>query len=409
MIGGRSCPCWGSVVGGVPIVVVGALLAGAVVGQPLGQALSEQLGGQDCGRLVSPDDPSEVLIGPLQAICTQGFLSPIPTSPLVGADTSLAGNASAQQQRLLREVRPESQLIAATGQGASADSWEPFASFRLFAAVGREWLDRDETPFEAGYESSADRLVGGLGYTFSPAWEAGGGVEYLHQDGDYQAGGDLKTTSYGLFAFLTGALGTKLSATVIGEYMHVDLDRTQVVDFPAGDIQVCCLIRADYTGNALRLGALVSYREVRGRVVLDPFAAIDWARVDYESYSQQGETGVELRFDRERQTSLISTLGLSVALWLPYRTIVVVPAVRAAWKHEFEGDQRRVAVSFVHDRRAKRFSFETQPPDRDFGELSASATTLLPGGMAPYALVQTLVGHSFFDSMSASIGISYAF
>jgi uncharacterized protein YhjY with autotransporter beta-barrel domain len=406
MRGGRSCPIGVVVV--VPIVLVVSLVADDAVGQPIGQALSDQLEAE-CRRLLVTDRASEVLIGPLQTICRQGILSPIPTSTLVGADTSLAGNASAQQQRLLREVRPESQLIAARGQGASADSWEPFDSFRLFAAAGREWLDRDDTPFEAGYQSEVDRLMGGLAYTFTPAWEAGGGVEYLHQDGDYKAGGDLETTSYGLFAFLSGALGAKSRATFIGEYMHVDLIRTQIVDFPAGDIQVTGPIRADYTGNALRLGALVSYREVRGRVMFEPFAAIDWARVDYESYSQQGETGVELRFDRDRQTSLISTLGLSMAVWLPYRTIVFVPAVSAAWKHEFESDQRRVAVSFVNDRRGKRFSFETQPPDRDFGELSASVSALLPGGMAPYAVVQTLVGHSFLESMSATIGISYAF
>jgi len=395
---------------GVPVVLTLALAANGAVAQPLGDALSDQLFAE-CRRLLVTDRASQVLIGPLEAICRQGILSPIPTSELIGADTALAGDASGQQQRLLRDVgQPETRIVSTeNGQGASADTGTELARLRLFASAGLETLDRDQTRFDTGYESHISRLVGGIAYSITPAWEAGIGAEYLRQEGDFDAGGDLETKAYGLFAFLSGAPVAGLRTTLLGEYLASDFERTQVVDFPAGDILVNGPIRADYDGDVVRASGLASYRNVRGRFSIEPFAAIDWAQVEYESYSQEGDTGVELHFDRDRQTSLISTVGLSAGLWFRYGPVGFSPSVTAAWKHEFENDQRLVSVSFVNDLRSKRFFFETEPPDRDFGELNASLTALLPNGMQPYVVVQTLVEHSFFDSYSSIVGLSYSF
>jgi outer membrane lipase/esterase len=378
--------------------------------QPLGQALSDQLLGE-CGRLLGTDLASEVLTGRLEVICRQGILSPIPTSELLGVDTALAGIASAQQQRLLRDAEQPGPRVASTAKapGASADYDIELADFRVFGSAGVESLDRDETKFEAGYDSSIGRAVGGVAYSISPAWEAGLGGEYLRQEGDFNAGGNLDTTAYGIFGFVSILPIAGLRVTLMGEYLRSRLERSDFVEFDTEEVHIDGNIKSRYNGDAIRMSGLVSYLKFVDRFFFEPFAAIDWARFEYESYSQKGDTGIELNLERDDQTSLVSTVGLSVGLGFQHGSVGFYPSVTAAWKHEFEDDQRRINVSFVDDDRGKRFSFETQPPDRDYGVVSTSLVAVLPNGIQPYAVAQALVGNSLFDSYGVTIGVSYAF
>ncbi|MDH5669093.1 MAG: autotransporter outer membrane beta-barrel domain-containing protein, partial [Nitrospira sp.] len=86
-----------------------------------------------------------------------------------------------------------------------------------------------------------------------------------------------------------------------------------------------------------------------------------------------------------------------------------VPHASVDWKHELSNDQRNVQVSFVGDMRAKRFTYQTESPDRDWFEINAGVSAALPHGLQSYVNYRVLVGHSFFDSHAGMIGLRYTF
>ena len=72
---------------------------------------------------------------------------------------------------------------------------------------------------------------------------------------------------------------------------------------------------------------------------------------------------------------------------------------------EFDLDQRDLEVSFVDDPREnpKRFTCETEKPDRKFFEFNAGVSVVLPNGIQGFANFRTLVGHSYFDDYAGIV------
>ena len=105
------------------------------------------------------------------------------------------------------------------------------------------------------------------------------------------------------------------------------------------------------------------------------------------------------------QTSLHSRIGLRAMMALRSKFGVIAPQMSFDWKHEYENDQRDIQVSFVGDSRAKRFTYQTEAPDRDWGEINARVALLLPSGFQVFGNYRRLVGHEFFDGHAISIGM----
>ncbi len=98
---------------------------------------------------------------------------------------------------------------------------------------------------------------------------------------------------------------------------------------------------------------------------------MDWVYTDFENYSEKGNSGLELTFYDDDMTSLQTTLIVQGSTDISIKTrkgMVMSLQGSLAWKHEFDKDQRDVEVSFVDDTRAKRFTYQTEKPDRDFFE-----------------------------------------
>jgi outer membrane autotransporter protein len=392
--------------GGLSVAVAAGISASFVqlVGaQSLDAAVEEQLAfvfddnfGDSC-VLLNGDDPA-VLVGELQNICTRGQPDGGPTSSSGGDSGTPASMPDAVRQRL---------------DEASVEEG-PVRGFFLTLSTGR--ADRSDGEFQGGYQGRVSGLLLGLDREFGD-WVAGFAVESFTQDGDFLAGGDFETTSLGVTAFGTRALGNNAAIDFYAGQTGLSNERLRAARFvhlfddgsPFREYEG--LPAADFDATEWLAGAQYTYTIAHDNVTFGPKLAIDWSTTDFDAY-QETETvasGLALTFYDDERTSLIATIGLDASIAISTDFGVVMLGEYLYWKHELDDDQRVVGVSFVGDTRNQRFQYQTEPPDEEYFEFGVNLIFLLQGGLQVFAAYEQTASHRFLDSDVMSVGFRKEF
>jgi uncharacterized protein YhjY with autotransporter beta-barrel domain len=122
-------------------------------------------------------------------------------------------------------------------------------------------------------------------------------------------------------------------------------------------------------------------------------------------------TGLELAFDRQRRTSLLSELQVVAAYRHEAGFGTLVPRVSASWQHEFKGDRELVGVRLAQDRRASptNFSFTTDSADKNKGTLSFGLSLQRGPQFAADVELTRLLGDDRFDSTQLALQARWRF
>jgi outer membrane autotransporter protein len=394
-------------------------LATGAYTQPLDQAVNAQLQFRaiECRQLLNANPGNVVfLTGQLLEICTRG--SPAGGS---GNSSSTGGGASTPTslpgivQQHLRDAGGRSLQPAAKIAAASADA-DNVAGRGFFISIEGETLDRDRTAFEDGFNSRLQRATVGVDFGDTKRWIAGVALDASRQDLDFNDGGDSDVESQGITAFGAFLPTDRLSAQFYLGYDRYSYDRrrngsftqfnsTGQVDFQS----VPGRQSADYKADQYRAGILVSYAQPVAKMLIRPFAGLDWKRIEFGAFSEAGPTGLELTFYDDKITSLQSGIGVGASVALPSGSWVLVPSASISWKHEYENDQRTREVSFVGDTRAQRFTYQTDNPDRDWAEINLGIMAILPNGLQALANYRTITGNSIYQNWAATLGLRIPF
>lgn len=389
--------------------------------QPLNNAVNDQLlffDGLECNLLLD-GNPSNTtfLTGQLLGICTRG----VPAGG-AGPSNSAGGGAATPvtlpkivQQRLQKS--DEGKESEAKDKTANADAVVNLErGISLFFSGELENLDRDVTTFEDGYDSDIWRLVVGADEQITERITAGIALDYYRQDGNFTGGGKFENDSFGVLAFGSFLPFPSTFLQITAGYARKQYERSRIATFTQfqSDGTTVDFFRqgrekGDYDADEAHVSALAGYDHPIGNVTISPRVGLDWTHIDFDTYSETGDSGLELTFHNDKQTSLQSSVGLQTSVALSTGFGVVIPTASVDWNHEFENDQRRVEVSFVEDTRAKRFKYETEKPDRDWCEINAGVVMVLPHEFKIFGNYRTLVGHSFIDNYAGTIGVRYSF
>lgn len=374
---------------------------------PVTQLPCEELLGND------PVTAFQSLTGELRNICGR-------FAPMGGSFPSSAGGGGAAtpvqapaivERRLLRAIEEEEEIRE--DGGASADvSADLGGGLSVYLSGEFGNLDKDITTFEDGYDSDVWRLVPGADVQITNSILLGVAFDLFKQSGDYSSGGTFETKSYGVIGygsvspidqlFIQGSVGYALKTndrTRIASFTEIEESSGTVIfstDGPVG---------ADFDGNEFTASVLTGYDVPIANVTITPRVGVNYFNVEYDTYSETGDTGLELTFHDDSETSLQSTLGMQGAVALSTSLGVIIPQASVDWIHEFRDDQRNVQVSFVDDLRSKRFTYQTEKPDRDFFEINAGVVVVLPYGIQAFGNYNTLVGHRYFDTHTGTLGL----
>ncbi len=326
-----------------------------------------------------------------------------------GSGTSAGGGASTPQTApgIVQERLKDAREANESDTGAVT---ELAPGLSLLLSTDYEKRDRDVTRFEAGYDSDILRFTAGLDYQFTDSFLAGLAFNYYQQDGDLASGGDFENNAYGLLGFASFSPTETVFVQATLGYAAKDYERNRTAFFEmGGNATGPGPARSSHDGTEYSGGILIGSDHRIGEVTLGPRFGLDWVYSEFDGYTEQGNTGLELAFEDTSEFSLQTRLGVVASLALSTGFGVLVPQLYLDWVHELENDQRTENFTFVADTDRVRYQFEDQPPDRDFFELGAGISTILSHGWQLFAQYRTILGHDYNDSHVATLGVRFEF
>jgi len=365
------------------------------------------------------------LSGALQLICTQPFVPPLPPGGTPTSGGGAAGQLATQlslsglgiatrraeekkDQRREMEASDAGPLgIAGSGDPGQIEWTGVFGAWDAFGTLEFDGRDRDNTKFEAGFDSLDWNVLVGADRRFGADHFAGLALQYARVDGDFDTGGDFSRDTAGLVAYGGYRLTEGLTATLDASYAHTwdDIERRARGVFSYSTINGLVKSDSDSDRFSSRLALEQSLRFGRYTLSGRAGAFVDYVHVD--DVREKGSTGVELDIEDREQLSVQSQIaaGVSAAYSLPFG--VIVPQLEVEYVHEFENDQESIRATFVDDLRPTptRFAFETDSPDRDFVNLRASVVLSLSQRIRPYAQFRTILGNEYLQSYGGAIGV----
>ena len=397
-------------------IYIGILLQASpqLFAQSLNAAVYTQLednGVKPCGELLGSDSAALVLTG---ALAGPNLCGRSPTAPSGGTDTPATGGTASPttivgiiKNAKLSKTVEESESSSSLSQG--------YANGNFFITVERGSLDRDVSELEDGYESNNLKSIFGGDYRFNDKLIAGLLFELSQNYIDYDAGGDSDIETSGLIAYVAYSLTDDFIMQMYGGFYSQNYKSSRLSsfieydDFGGVNAYVFGTPGSDFDATQFSAGAQASYNFIIGRVIFAPTLAIDWLDTDFDTYNEQGDSGLELRFHDDSITSLQSSASLDASMAIRSGGWVFIPQLGVNFKHEYDNDQREIEVSFVGDTRSKLFSFETDSPDRDWLEFNVGLVAVTGKSTQVFANYRTLSGHDYFDGDAFSVGIRSPF
>ena len=225
--------------------------------------------------------------------------------------------------------------------------------------------------------------------------------------------GDFETNAYGLLAFASYSPWSGSYADLFAGYARKDIENRRHVILRSDP---CCgtsppsadgFTMGDTDANEYSLGGVLGHDFSFGNLTVGPRTELRYQRVDIDSYSETGGTGLELRYEEQEIDSLLGFFGAEASMAFSTPFSVLVPRVGLNFVHEFLDDQRSIDVTFAEDLRANPtpFSFLNEIPERNYFELNVGIVAALPKGFSAFADFRALLGNDQFDGYGASFGV----
>ena len=388
-------------------VVVGSMLLAlpvAVSAQGLNDVLLRILnfnGAQgNCGELGGPGNTT----GSLAARICPVIPNSTPGSGAGGTPTLDSQLGQSQEQRRQADRLAERR----NGQGGAAD--QPGTGFGLFVNGDYQFLNKNNTQFETGFEQHTAGTTVGADYSFRGRAVVGAAFSYAHEFGDFAGvGGGFDNDAYGVTLYGTVVPVNNLFVDGFVGYSRKEYSIDRRVSFVLSPFATAGRIEGDTHSNEFNIGTVIGYDFVIKNLTIGPRVGVNYLDRRIAGYEEKGTTGLELIYDNQNISSLTTMAGVFASVAISTRWGVLVPQATAEYVHEFLNDQRTVGFRLVDTLSRPRFLFQTDHPDRNFFNLGLGAVFVLPGGMSTFVNVRELVGYNTRRATNVTAGLRLAF
>jgi outer membrane autotransporter protein len=282
----------------------------------------------------------------------------------------------------------------------------------VFFSAGAYALHHYNNRFEDGYDAQLPTVTLGGDYRINEWMTAGLAVNYTNYDGTYDDGGGFDKHIFGplLYASFLPFDGA-FTNTVLG-YARQENHNSRLATASnenTGEV-VGGHTSADYGENQYTAGILAGYDHPFGNVVIGPRLGLAFSHESFENFREDGDTGLELRYRNLNQTSVQSSLGVQASIGIETSFGILVPQAAVAWVHEFLNDGRHINARLVEaSPSAPGFTFQREPPARDWANIGLGISALLPNGFQPFAQFTTIQGNENFVSYGGAAGLRKEF
>lgn len=324
--------------------------------------------------------------------------------------------------------------FAAVNSVVAASTPSSFSRLGIFANGTFTGGDKDATSREAGFDFKTFGATLGADYRFTNNFVLGVAFNYMSTNIDFDtlsflstpAGGGIDTRSFGFSIYGTYYVSNQFYVDSIVNFgwNHYDIDRRIIYAIPATDRAGTLIPGTITTVNQTAQGDTHSAQysfsvgagydfHVQGFTVT-PLVRLEYIKLNIDGYQEAMHNtapgfGLALAFEGQDVESLLSVLGGQASYAISTGVGVLLPQVRAEWRHELKNDARTITSRFVHDPTRTPLALVTDGPDRDFFTLGASLSTTFRGGVAAFVSYETVLGLAQVTAHNVVGGIRFEF
>ena len=321
--------------------------------------------------------------------------------------TQLRSNrdTTSQQSNNGVELNVAGDLAQLLGYGASDSTPGLDGRWGFFSSVSYYKGDREVQLTEPGFWYHGGKVGVGIDYKFNNNWVSGAtfGRSRLSQHLLGQGQNDTYTSNYGLYSSWNGE---RLYADVffVKSISDQALDRRVEYGFDATATEDRLDVSATHTSytqsDADQWGVGIGYDVLRGKWNLGVVAGIKWANTDTDPYTEiasSGSTPLLVRVEEQHIESQIFTIGGSLNRAYSQSWGVITTELDINMMHEAKDDQRQIRSFLIFGDSSLPLDLETLAPDRDWGEVGVTVTTVLPHSLQFFFNYRKLFGIDGFS------------
>lgn len=372
-------------------------------GQTLNNAVNAQLGADvnliPCAQLLSGDPVSVLGSGDLFSICSRTVGQAGEPSASVGG--GFAATPVSPPPVVQERIEGEEDGAAAAQRG-------------FFFSLASDTVNRVVSLFEDGYDSDKVSIAAGFDFSVGESWVLGFAVDGSRQDGDFVDGGNFEIQTLGITGFGALLFGETGSLDFYGGYSQLSNERNRRATFVEIEDEMVTFSRqgmpvADFDASQVIAGLALSYDWVFGNVTLGPRIGYSYQGTEFDTYSETDTTGLALTFhdDDETSSQFYGGVAGSAAISTGFGVVLVEQSI--LYRYETDEDQRDVQVSFVEDTRSRRFTYQTERPDRDYLEIGVGATFVLQNGLQLGLGYRGIASHRFLSANGVELNFRKEF
>ena len=284
-----------------------------------------------------------------------------------------------------------------------------------------EALNRNVTTNQDGYRSNIFGFTAGADYSVTKGLVAGMAFSYANTHGDFNTGGgNFNINSYSPTIYAAWMPTNRIFVQTVAGYTYGNNSVSRAMNIfinPLDHIVDSQVIMNSNTAtgfsssrtgsDVFRLGVLTGYDHPIQNVTIGPRLGFNWSNTHIRDFSEDGNTGLELRYNDQYVNSLQSVVGLQGSAAFSTSVGVFVPQVNADYIHEYANSQRSINVQFVQDLRADatKFTFQNDNPARNYFSLGTGLVAVLPHGIQPFVNFRAMVGNSQFTNYAGTFGL----
>ncbi|MGV6850611.1 MAG: autotransporter outer membrane beta-barrel domain-containing protein [bacterium] len=285
---------------------------------------------------------------------------------------------------------------ASSGDGiAMQDRWGFFSSVSYYKG------ERDIRLTEPGFWYHGGKIGGGIDYRINQSWVVGATIgrsrlaqhllDNLGQNDSYSSNYGLYTSWNGDRIYADAFFVRTLSQQKQVRRLQYSFDAT-LVD---ARLDVSAEAESHTKSNVKQWGLGMGYDVLRGKWNLGVVAGVKWADSDTDPYAEfvrSGETPIVVRVEGQHVESQIYTIGSTLNRAFSQSWGVITTELDVNLMHEAKDNARTIRSFLINGDGGIPLELDTLTPDRDWGELGATVTAVLPHSTQVFLNHRRLIG-----------------
>ena len=341
-----------------------------------------------------------------------------PASAGVGTQSQPNSILIAQQQLKDQQTKKEREEIKPGSADAFVTRWGD--KFSTFLTAGATSLTHRQNDFEQGYNATIPSVTLGGGYNISDALMTGLAFNYSNSHADFNTGGGFNVDSYTPLFYINYLPFDNAFANLVLGYTRQNQTNNRIAvaskrpncaangnpDGCRDDISFRLNTTGNVNANQYDLSFLSGYDHPLENFTIGPRLGVDVRQWEIDGYRESTNTGLELSYNSQHQTSIQSTLGLaaSFAHSTPYGDLV--PQFGASWVHEYSNNSRIINSKFIQAPTSNGFSFQTETPARNWAVINLGVSLWVQKGLQTFVNFSTVQGNRNFETYGGNVGVA---